>query len=61
MCQLAGAVVASVAISAEAVSAKAVVASVGAVATFIRAAVGMFSPYIILVSNRLVDWYFMKF
>ena len=42
MCQLAGAVVASVAISAEAVSAKAVVASVGAVATFIRATVGIF-------------------
>ena len=42
MCQLAGAVAASVAVSAEAVSAKAVVASVGAVATFIRATVGIF-------------------
>ena len=77
MCQPTRAIVASaraVAVSAEVVFTKVVsveAVSAGVVAASVRATVGwlsffflenyMFSLYIILVSNRLVGWYLMRF
>ena len=57
MCQPAGTTVASTGTT---------VASAGAVAASTRVVFPllenyMFSPYIILVSNRLANWYLMKF
>ena len=64
MCQPAGAI--AVAAGATVASARAVATSAGAVAASTRVVFPllenyMFSPYIILVSNRLVNWYLMKF
>ena len=60
----AGATVASA--RAVATSARVVATSAGAVAASTRVVFPllenyMFSPYIILVSNRLANWYLMKF